>query len=76
MNPNEKARRDMTRKQIKTKSTVSRPVVIPEKDPLAYEMWLIGEVEHGPVEERGAEEASYLKSFNVEDPRSGREARS
>jgi hypothetical protein len=68
MNPNEKARRDMTRKQIKTKSTVCRPVVIPEKDPLAYEMWLTGEVEHGPVEERGAAEGLLLEELQRRGP--------
>jgi hypothetical protein len=62
----------MLRKQAKTKPTASRPAVKPEEGPLAYEMWLTGEVEHGPVEDRGAAEGLLLE---VEDPRNGPETR-
>jgi len=58
----------MARKQIKTKSTVSRPVVISKEDPLAYEMWLTREVEHGPVEERDAAEGLLLKELQRRGP--------
>ncbi|MEP7150380.1 MAG: hypothetical protein ABI856_01605 [Nitrospira sp.] len=37
------------------------PAVKPEEDPPAYELWLTGEVEHGPVEERGAAEGLLLE---------------
>jgi hypothetical protein len=53
----------MSRKQTKTKPTASRPPVKPEEDPLAYEMWLTEEVDHGPVEERGAAEGLLLKEL-------------
>lgn len=49
----------MSRKQAKTKPTASRPVGKPKEAPLAYEMWLTGEVEHGPVEERGGRETRH-----------------
>jgi len=58
----------MSRKQVKAKSTASRPVVRPEEDPLAYEMWLTGEVEHGPVEERGAAEGLLLEELQRRGP--------
>ena len=60
---NEKVRCRMSRKQAKTKATVSRPTVKPEEDPLAYEMWLTGEVEHGPVQERAAAEGLLHREF-------------
>jgi hypothetical protein len=60
---NEKVRCRMSRKQAKTKATVSRPRVKAEEDPLAYEMWLTGEVEHGPVEERAAAEGLLLEEL-------------
>lgn len=64
----------MARKQAKTTRTSSRPAVEPEKDPLAYEMWLTGEVEHGPVEERGAAEGLLLEELQRRGPpkRSGK----
>ena len=58
----------MSRKQAKTKPTASRSAVKPEKDPLAYEMWLTGEVEHGPVEERGAAEWLLLEELQRRGP--------
>jgi hypothetical protein len=56
----EKTRCDMARKEAKTISTVVRPAVKPKEDPLAYEMWLTGEVDHGSVEERVAAEGLLL----------------
>ena len=56
----EKARCDMARNQAKTIPAVARPAVKPKEDPLAYEMWLTGEVDHGPVEERAAAEGLLL----------------
>ena len=53
---NEKARCDLSQQYAKTKPVASRPAVKPKEDPLAYEMWRAGEVDHGPVEERGAAE--------------------
>jgi hypothetical protein len=50
----------MSRDQAKTKPTVAGPSVKPKEEPLVYEMWLTGEVEHGPVEERGAAEGLLL----------------
>ena len=66
---NEKARCDMARNQAKTKPAASRPAVKLEKDPLAYEMWLTGEVDHGPVEERGAAEGLLLEELQRRGPR-------
>jgi hypothetical protein len=53
----------MSQKQAKAKLTVTRPAVKPEEDSLEYEMWLTGEVEHGPVEERGAAEGLLLEEL-------------
>lgn len=60
----------MTRKQTKPKAkpTVSRPAAKPKEDPLAYEMWLTGEVDHGPVEERGAAEGLLLEELQRRGP--------
>ena len=60
----------MSRKQTKTKTkpTASRPPVKPKEDPLAYEMWLTGEVDHGPVEERGAAEGLLLQELQRRGP--------
>lgn len=67
----------MSRKHAKTKSATSRPPVKPEEDPLAYEMWLTGEVDHGPVEERGAAERLLLEELQRRGPqkRSGKKTR-
>ena len=64
----------MPPKQPKMKPTVARPAVKPEEDPLAYEMWLTGEVDHGPVEERGAAEGLLLEELQRRGPqkRSGK----
>lgn len=63
----------MSRKQAKTNPTASRPAVKPEEDKLAYEMWLTGEVDHGPVAERGAAEGLLLEELQrrVPQKRSG-----
>lgn len=58
----------MSRKQAKTKPTTSRPAVKPKEDPLAYEMWLTGEVDHGPVGERGAAEGLLLEELQRRGP--------
>jgi hypothetical protein len=58
----------MARKQAKATPTVARPSVKPKEDPLAYEMWLTGEVEHGPVEERGAAEGLLLEELQRRTP--------
>jgi hypothetical protein len=58
----------MSRKQTKTKLMSSRSAVKPEEDPLAYEMWLTGEVEHGPVDERGAAEGLLLEELQRRGP--------
>jgi hypothetical protein len=58
----------MARKQTKTKRTASSSAVKPEDDPLAYEMWLTGEVDHGPVEERGAAEGLLLEELQRRGP--------
>ena len=68
---NEKARCDMSRKQAKTNPTASRPAVKPQEDTLAYEMWLTGEVEHGPVEDRGTAEGLLLKELQRRGPQKG-----
>ncbi|MEO5956577.1 MAG: hypothetical protein ABIR36_12945 [Nitrospiraceae bacterium] len=59
----------MSQKQAKMQPTAGRPAVKPKEDPLAYEMWLTGEVEHGPVEERGAAEGLLLKELQRREPR-------
>jgi hypothetical protein len=59
----------MARKQSKTKPTASRPAGKLEEDPLAYEMWLTGEVEHGPVGEQGAAEGLLLEELQRRGPR-------
>ena len=59
----------MSQKQTKRKPTASRPPVKPKEDPLAYEMWLTGEVEHGPVEERGAAEGLLLEELQRRGPK-------
>ena len=58
----------MARKHAKRKPTSSRPAVQSEQDPLAYEMWLTGEVDHGPVEERGAAEGLLLEELQRRGP--------
>ncbi|MHB8483417.1 MAG: hypothetical protein ACYDBV_11900 [Nitrospiria bacterium] len=58
----------MSQKKTNTKQTVSRPAVKSEEDPLAYEMWLTGQVEHGPVEERGAAEGLLLEELQRRGP--------
>ena len=58
----------MARKQAKSIPTVARPAVKPNEDPLAYEMWLTGEVDHGPVEERGAAEGLLLEELQRRGP--------
>ena len=35
---------------------------------MAYEMWLTGEVEHGPVKERGAAEGLLLEELQRRGP--------
>jgi hypothetical protein len=65
----------MSRKQAKTTPTVARPSVKPKEDPLAYEMWLTGEVDHGPVEERGAAERLLLEELQRRGSQIGREIR-
>ena len=59
----------MSQKQPNMQPTAGRPAVKPKEDPLAYEMWLTGEVEHGPVEERGAAEGLLLKELQRRGPR-------
>ncbi|WHZ14377.1 MAG: hypothetical protein OJF52_001215 [Nitrospira sp.] len=59
----------MSQKQTKKKSAASPPPVKQKEDPLAYEMWLTGEIEHGPVEERGAAEGLLLKELQRRGPR-------
>jgi len=58
----------MSRKQTTSRPTVSRPTVKPKKDPLAYEMWLTGEVKNGPVEVRGAAEGLLLEELQRRGP--------
>ena len=58
----------MSRKKAKTTPTVARPSVKPKEDPLAYKMWLTGEVDHGPVEERGAAEGLVLEARQRRGP--------
>jgi hypothetical protein len=58
----------MSQKQAKTIPTVARPSVKPTEDPLAYAMWLTGEVDHGPVEERGAAEGLLLEELQRRGP--------
>jgi len=58
----------MAQKQNKTKPTTVRPAAKPEEDPLAYEMWLTGEIEHGLVEERGAAEGLLLEELQRRGP--------
>ncbi|MEO8339984.1 MAG: hypothetical protein ABI604_09745 [Nitrospirota bacterium] len=58
----------MSQKQPNMKPTVARPAVNPEEDPLAYEMWLTGEVDHGSVEERGAAEGLLLEELQRRGP--------
>jgi hypothetical protein len=64
----EKARCDMARKQAKTIPAVARPTIKPEQDPLAYEMWLTGEVDHGAMEERSAAEGLLLEELQRRGP--------
>lgn len=59
----------MSQQHAKTKPVASRPAVKPKEDPLAYEMWLAGEVDHGPVEERGAAEGLLLEELQRRGPR-------
>lgn len=59
----------MPRKQAKAKPTSSGPAAEREDDPLAYEMWLTDEAEHGPVEERGAAEDLLLSELQRRGPR-------
>jgi len=58
----------MSRKQAKTKPTTSHPADKREEDPLAYEMWLTEQVEHGPVENRGAAEGLLLAELQRRGP--------
>ncbi len=58
----------MSPKRAKSKPTAARRAVKPEDDPLAYEMWLTGEVDHGPVEERGAAEGLLLEELQRRGP--------
>jgi hypothetical protein len=58
----------MSRKKAQTTPTVARPSIKPKEDPLAYEMWLTGEVDHGPVEERGAAEGLVLEARQRRGP--------
>jgi hypothetical protein len=58
----------MSGKQAKTTPTAPCPSVKPEEDPLAYEMWLTGEFDHGPVEERGAAEGFLLEELQHRGP--------
>jgi hypothetical protein len=53
----------MSRKQAQTNPTAFRSAVKPKEDKLAYEMWLTGEVEHGPAEKRGAAEGLLLEEL-------------
>ena len=71
----ENARDDMSPKQAKKKPTVTRPAVKPEGDPLGYEMWLTEELTMDRWKSGALRKISALMSFNVEDSRSGREAR-
>ena len=64
----EKARCNMAWDQAKTTPAVARPSVKPKEDPLTYEMWLTGEVEHGPVEEQGAAEGLFLEELQCRGP--------
>ncbi|HXN07456.1 MAG TPA: hypothetical protein VN944_10380 [Nitrospiria bacterium] len=50
------------------KPTDSSPAVNRKKDPLAYEMWLTGEVKNGPVEERAAVEGLLLNELQRREP--------
>jgi hypothetical protein len=59
----------MSRKQAKTRPTAPRPAVKPKKDPLAYEMWLTGEIKHGPAEERAAAEGLLLEELQRRGPK-------
>ncbi|NGZ59272.1 MAG: hypothetical protein CV081_02050 [Nitrospira sp. LK265] len=59
----------MSRKQARTKSTTSLPAANRDEDPLAYEMWLTDEAEHGPVEEREAAEDLLLSELQRRGPR-------
>lgn len=59
----------MSRKQAKTRPAASRAATRREEDPLAYEMWLTREVEHGSVEERGAAEDLLLAELQRRGPR-------
>jgi len=58
----------MSRKQAKTKPTASHPAGKREEDPLAYEMWLTEQAEHGPVENRGAAEDLLLAELQRRGP--------
>ncbi len=59
----------MLRKQAKTKPTAAGRTAEREEDPLAYEMWLTDEAEHGPVEERGAAADLLLSELQRRGPR-------
>ena len=59
----------MSQQQANTKPVASRPAVKPKEDPLAYEMWRAGEVDHGPVEELGAAEGLLLEELQRRGPR-------
>ena len=65
----------MSRKQAKKKPRVTRPAVKPERDPLGYEMWLTEELTMDRWKSGALRKGSAFMSFNVEDPRSGRETR-
>ncbi len=68
MTLHEIARCDISGKQAKTTPTAPCPSVKPEEDPLAYEMWLSGEVDHGPVGARGAAEGLLLEELQRRGP--------
>jgi hypothetical protein len=42
--------------------------VTTEEAPLAHEVWRTGEVDHGPVEERGAAEGRLLEELHRRGP--------
>lgn len=58
----------MAENQAKTIPTTPCPSDRPEEAPLAYEMWLTGEVYQGPVEERGAAEGLILEELQRRGP--------
>jgi hypothetical protein len=51
----------MLEKQAKATPTVARSTALPKEDPLACEMWLTGDVDHGPAEEADDAERLFLE---------------